>query len=474
MTTPSALPQISLAALRAHPAGLAYLLTREEGQPYQVPAHLAALSLALARAAMGRCPRLMVSMPPQHGKSNLVSRWFPVWLLDRWPERQVILASYEAGFAAEWGRAVRNAIAEHQAALRVRLSDDSTAADRWRTTAEGGMVTAGVGGPITGRGADILIVDDPVKNDEEARSRTYRDRAWEWWLRVAYTRLRPGAAAVLVMTRWHQDDLAGRILAGAEEPWEVLAFPAIAEEGDPLARPPGTALWPERYPIEDLQRIKREIGSQAFACLYQQHPSPDEGGMVKRNWWRFWREPPQCPWLLQSWDMTFKETTDGSYVVGQVWGVKGADRFLLDQVRARMDFPGAVRAVQTLSAKWPAAMRKLVEDKANGPAVVSTLQHQVAGLLPVQVRGSKEARMAAHTAEIEAGNVYLPDPSIAPWVHDYIEELAAFPLGPYDDQVDATSQALADLATSAADSYVRDPGDRPKRPRLMDRGRLWK
>ena len=401
--------------------------------------------------AAGRIKRLIVSMPPRHGKSELVSRYFPAWYLGTFPDKRIILVSYEADFAATWGRKARDLLEEHGPSLfGIRVSGTSSAANRWDIEGhEGGMVTAGVNGPITGKGADIGIIDDPVKNDQEAMSATYQERAYEWYKSTFRTRIQRDGAIILIMTRWHENDLAGKLLAAQEEEgekWEIVSLPAIAEDDDPLGRELGQPLCPDLFSKDALESIKKAVGSYWWASLYQQRPSPAEGGIFKRNWWQYYRRvPDRFDEIIQSWDMTFKDTKTADYVVGQVWGRKGADKYLLDQVRDRMDFPATVQAVRNLSAKWPQAKVKLVEDKANGPAVIATLKKEISGLIPVEPQGSKESRAWAVSAEVEAGNVYLPDPSIAPWVHDFVEECAAFPNGANDDQVDAMSQALMRL-----------------------------
>lgn len=240
------------------------------------------LSRKLHAVAAGRIQRLMVQCPPRHGKSMLCSQFFPAWYLGTYPDRRVILTSYEADFAASWGRKARDVLTEHGPELwGVTIRDDSSAANRWDIEGNtGGMQTAGVGGPVTGKGAHLLLIDDPVKNDEQARSPTYRERAWEWYRSTAYTRLEPGGAVVLVMTRWHRDDLAGKILAQAAdtgEKWEVVRLPAIAEENDQLGRAPGKPLWPARYPLDVLERIRATTEAYWWACLYQQDPAPEGG-----------------------------------------------------------------------------------------------------------------------------------------------------------------------------------------------------
>ena len=400
----------------------------------------------------------MVFMPPRHGKSEFISRYSTAWILGKFPDTRIILVSYEADFAATWGRKARDLLEEHGPSLfGIRVSGKSSAANRWDIEGhEGGMVTAGVNGPITGKGADIGIIDDPVKNDQEAMSVTYQERTYEWYKSTFRTRLQRDGAIILIMTRWNENDLAGKLLAAQEEDgekWEVVNLPAIAEEGDLLGRDPGQPLCPDLFTIEALRSIEKAVGSFWWASLYQQRPSPAEGGILKRNWWQYYRQTPdRFDEVIQSWDMAFKDTKTADFVVGQVWGRKGADKYLLDQVRDRMDFPATVQAVRSLSAKWPQARNKLVEDKANGPAVIATLKNEIPGLIAVNPEGGKVVRAQAASPDIEAGNVYLPDPSVAPWVHDFIEECAAFPNGANDDQVDAMTQALIRFANKSTNT----------------------
>lgn len=264
-------------AWRATPAATAARWSH--GLWWRAP-HLVYLSNALANMASGVPLRLLVSMPPRMGKSEAVSHWLPVWLLANWPSKRIILASYEANFAASWGRKVRDTIEEHGRELGVRLRGDTKAVDAWDTTAGGGMVTAGVGGPITGRGADLLIIDDPIKNAEEAASPVIRDKIWEWWQTTARTRLEPGGSVVVVMTRWDVDDLAGRLLVTKDEVWRNIVFPALAERpGDVLDRREGDALWPERYSLVALRALRSDVGEDAWASLYQQRPNPQGRGL---------------------------------------------------------------------------------------------------------------------------------------------------------------------------------------------------
>lgn len=275
---------------------MAQKLSRGRWQLYR---HLNELSIILALAVAGKYPRLIINMPPQNGKSQLVSHWFPVWFLDHFPELNVLLTSYEADYAAKWGRNVRNTIQANQDRLRVRISKDSSAADNWTTTAGGGMSTAGVGGAVTGKPAHCLLIDDPHKNREQAESETYREKVWDFYSGTARERVNPMPWAkfgviIIMMTRWHTDDLAGRLISRKVDPelqayslpWTVYKLPAIALEDDPLGRKAGEALWPERYPLEVLMSIKADISPYDWEAEYQQSPVRREGALFRREW--FW------------------------------------------------------------------------------------------------------------------------------------------------------------------------------------------
>jgi predicted phage terminase large subunit-like protein len=430
---------------------LAFFLEYESGGTWLPARHLDLLCSKLEAVERGGIKRLMVFMPPRHGKSEVVSKKFPAWFLGRNPAKEIIISSYSAELAYDFSRLARNTLREWgQRLWNINVAQDSAAVGRWGIKGHrGGLTAAGVGGPITGRGANVAIIDDPFKNWQDAASLTIRDAVWDWYRSTLRTRLAPGGAIVLVMTRWHEDDLAGRLLKEAQqggEQWEVISLPAVAEDEDILGRKSGDPLWPERFNGTELDAIRIAVGSRVWAALYQQRPSPDEGGIFKRHWWQFYKlMPERFDEIIQSWDMTFKDSKSSDYVVGQVWGRKGADKYLLDQVRSQMDFPATIQAVRTLSAKWPQARAKLVEDKANGPAVIATLKREISGLIPVNPEGGKEVRAQAVSPDVEAGNVYLPDPSIAPWIHDFIEETATFPNGTHDDQVDSMTQALVRL-----------------------------
>jgi predicted phage terminase large subunit-like protein len=416
--------------------------------------------------------RLIISMPPQEGKSTRVAKDFPTWVLKMRPDWRVVTASYGQSLANRNGRAIRRNITHHPE-LGLTIAPDNGAVHDWQLADhDGGVLSVGVGAGLTGRPADLEIIDDPIKDRKEADSETYRQNVWDWWTDVASTRLAPGAPVVVILTRWHEDDLAGRLTSPEHnqdwDAWRVLNIPAQADhnpnegEVDALGREPGEYMISARRNKDGTPRtnhqweaLKRSKGTRTWTALYQGRPAPAEGGAFKRDWWQQYTQPL---WVQQfngamatmdmdaeviaSWDMAFKDTTESDYVVGQVWMRRRGDAYLLDQVRGRWDFVDTCQQFRTLAAKWPQATLKLVEDKANGPAVIAALRRTVPGIVPEEPHGSKEARAAAVSPLVEAGNVYLPSPELAPWVGGFIEEAAAFPNGANDDQVDALSQAL--------------------------------
>lgn len=428
---------------------------------YQMNWHHKLLCDYLDKLACKEIRRLMVFIPPRHGKSELVSRKFPAYLLGRNPDTSIISCSYSADLAGRMNRDVQRLIdSERYLELfpGTQLSNQHTRRFcETRYTRNNNMFevvdkkgtyrSSGVGGGITGMGGEYIIIDDPVKNREDADSATMREKVYDWYTSTLYTRLEKDGCILLTLTRWHEDDLAGKLLKAAQEgadQWTILELPAVCEyPPKPYdVRQEGEALWKWKYDEKALEKMKATVGSRDWAALYQQHPTPGEGGTFKREWWNYYKVLPDGLYdFVQSWDCTFKDAQSSDYVVGQVWARKGSCRYLLDQVRGRMSFTETLRAIRSLSAKWPQAIRKLVEDKANGTAVIDVLRKEIPGLIPVEPEGGKIVRANAVTAVAEAGNVYLPDPSIAPWVHDFVEEHAVFPNGANDDQVDAQTQA---------------------------------
>lgn len=446
----------------------------------QTPA-LDLIDAALVDVDEGRRDRLIITTPPQEGKSTRVTTMGPLWMLRRNPDLRIAIVSYGQDLADEFGRNIRNLIQsnsgdEGSIDLGLRIAPDNGAARRWRIAGRlGGIRSVGIGAGLTGRPADRLFIDDPIKDAKQADSPTWRESVWKFWQSVGNTRLAPGAPVVIVLTRWHEDDLVGRLLAAEDgHRWQVINIPAQADHDpnkgqvDVLGREPGVYLDSARgRTVVQWEQIKTASGERVWTALYQGHPSPGVGMIFRREWWKYYDIPQwvdeadgSC-WALsfdeviQSWDMAFKDTDGSDYVVGQVWGRRGVDAFLLDQVRGRFSFVETCNRMRALSAKWPQASAKLIEDKANGPAVISQLRSTVGGLIAVEPDGSKLARASAVSPFVQAGNVWLPAVELAPWIDGYIEEHAAFPLAAHDDQVDTTSQALNRILLSAVRPRVR-------------------
>lgn len=449
---------------------------------YEHGEHTRYLCKKLQQVESGEIDRLMIFLPPRHSKSMTCTETFPSYFIGRNPDRRVIQTSYGDTLARKFGRANRQKIEGFgKAIFDISISHDTSAADNWGINEyRGGMISTGIGGAITGEGADLLIIDDPIKNKEEANSKTYRDKVWNEWQNTLRTRLHPGARVIVILTRWHEDDLAGRLLNpeyGEVEDWDIVRLPAVAEQDDLLGREEGESLWPEHgFDEKWAEKTEKAVGASTWASLYQQRPTPEKGSMVQKHWWQFYNTPYDpvtnrvgsffLDELIQSWDLTFKNTEGTDMVVGQIWGRSGANFFLLDQFRARMDFPTTLQAFINLTNKWPMTNLKLVEDKANGPAIISMLSKTIGGIVPVTPVDSKESRMAAVSPYIESGNVYLPSLAVAPWIESYIDELTSFPKGANDDQCDATSQALNRLTKH---TFSRKRDNAPPETREQER-----
>ena len=429
----------------------------------------AELDQFLEDVVAGRSPRLMLTMPPRHGKSELASRRFPAYVLGRYPDMSIISASYSADLSSRMNRDVQRIMDDP--VYRLIFPETRLSGKNIRTIASGSYLrnsdifeivghrgvyrSAGVGGGLTGMGASICILDDVIKDRASADSPTVLQNVWDWYTSTLYTRLAPGGGIILMNTRWSQRDLSGRLLEaeaqGDGDCWRVVNFPAIAET-DEEHRKAGEALHPERYPLDQLLKIKAAVGSRDWASLYQQHPYPDGGTIFRSEWLqRTWTPkdlPERFDQIVQSWDMTFKGGSFSDFTVGQVWGRKGGDFYLLDQLRGRWSFTESVAKVRELSEKWPLALLKLIEDAANGPAVIDMLKREIPGIVPVKPDGSKTARAHAVTAIFESGNVILPDRGVAPWIDEWRAEMEAFPSGAHDDCCDACSQALRRLQGS--------------------------
>lgn len=432
----------------------------------QTPA-LDLIDAALVEAFNTPDSRLIISMAPQEGKSVRAANDFPVWALTQNPDLRIVTASYAQGLANRNGRAIRNRISTHPE-LGLRIAGDNGAVSEWTLDGhEGGVLSVGVGAGVTGRPADMLIIDDPVKDRKEANSELKRDTVWDWWTDAASARLAPGAPVVVIMTRWHKDDLAGRLLErDPDANWRFINIPARADhrpergEVDILGREPGEYMQSaRRRTLAQWKQREATAGSRTWASLYQGRPTAEEGDVfppvdkLARYDRPLWVEKPDGSCivpgigrddheLVQSWDLAFKDSKSSDYVVGQVWLRVGVQAFLLDQVRERLNFTATCAAIKRMSAKWPQSIAKFVEDKANGPAVMNALQKTVVGLIPIEPEGSKYARASAVAPMLESGNVVFPEESLLPNVGQLLEEMGNFPNSSHDDTVDAMSQAV--------------------------------
>ena len=468
------------AAKWAGPLDVARLVALET---VQTPA-LDIIDAALIAALKGTGPkRLIISMPPQEGKSQRVSRFFPTWALTQNPELRIALIGYQDAISRRWGRQIRNDIVGNpQLGLRVRT--DTSAANEWQLAGhDGGVITSSVAGSLTGRPVDILIIDDPHKDAKEAGSEVMQENTREWWRTAASTRMPAGGGIVIVVqTRWHEADLAGFLMAEEPGEWHMINIPAqavhdpdrgpdckcgqrVGEQGiemtcigyDILGRQPGEYMVSARgRTVKDWEQRRRNAGTRGWSALYQGWPSPAEGEILKRGWWRYYDNPRHVvldsgehralgtSQVIISLDCAFKDTDGSDYVVFGVFARRGPKVWVLDWVRAKMDFERTCNELVQLAAKWPQAGIKIVEDKANGPAVITTLRKIIGGIVPYDPgRNSKQDRAYAVSPFIEAGDVELP--RFAPWVGAFVHECATFPNGTHDDQVDCLTQALIRL-----------------------------
>ena len=410
--------------------------------------HHRVMADAFNRIASGELKRLIINMPPRHTKSEFASHFFPAWYLGKFPDRKVIQTAHTAELAVGFGRKVRNLVGSNDYSKifpGVALSVDSKAAGRWNTNKEGDYFAIGVGGAVTGKGADILIVDDPhseqeaAMNDPDVYNKTY-----EWYTSGPRQRLQPGGAICLVMTRWSTKDLTGSILkasierGGADE-WEIIELPAILPSGKPL--------WPGFWPLDQLESLRAELPVPKWSAQYQQDPTSEEGAIIKREWWKEWKEkkPPSCEFVIQSWDTAFlaKETAD--YSACTTWGVfytedGQAKIVLLDALQERLEFPDLkVRAYEMYKEYDPDAF--IVEAKAAGSPLIFELRRigiPVAEYSPGRGK-DKVARVNAVSDLFFSGHVYAPKTR---WAEEVIEQFAAFPYGDHDDLVDSSTQAL--------------------------------
>ncbi|NBW13565.1 MAG: terminase [Caulobacteraceae bacterium] len=406
-----------------------------------------------------KSPRLIVCMPPRHLKSESISVRFPLWCLLNNPSWEVIVSTYGSSLSERLSRRARSLMSEQYVQTLwplARVDPNHFSVKEWKVFFGKNYSTpttykaVGRGGSLTGSGAHILICDDLIKDQAEADSPKVRDDMWHWFNSVARTRLTPGGGIIIVNTRWHKDDITGRLIAESEnksgDTWEILNFPAIAEEDEEF-RKMGEALHPQRFDVEALLKMKRALPNRWWDSLYQQRPASAGGEILKARWFREFDVAPEMDMIIQSWDLRFSrsQTAGSSFVVGQVWGARGSKRYLLDEMRGRWSYTESRDAIREMCGRWPQATAVLVENKANGPAIESDLEGEVPGLVLYDPRGDKIQRLERVSPLIRAGDVYLPPMDQATWVKDWLAEVCNFPRAPNDDRVDAMSMALAYL-----------------------------
>lgn len=429
--------------------------------------HIDAISEYLTATTTGEIKRLLINIPPRYMKSTLVSINFPAWMWINNPQSRWIFASYAQKLSNDLSIKRRNLLDsnwyQENWSDRFKFSEVQNTIQEYANDKSGVMFSTSIGGTVTGKGGDYIIVDDPI-NPQDAHSEVERASAVEFFKSSLSSRLnnKKTGVIIVVMQRVHEDDVSGHILE--QGGWEHLCLPAVTEKKTivhfpisdrEIIREEGSLLWEEREGHTEIEAVKKDLGSYGFSGQYQQDPAPAEGGLIKKDWWQYYDIlPHKFDEVIQSWDCTFKETKDSDFVVGQVWGRIGADKYLIDQVRARMDIVKTIDAIAKMTKKYPQARVKLIEDKANGSAVISMLRKKVGGLIPVNPKGSKEARLHSVIPFIESGNVYLPRK--ASWVEDYVMEFAKFPKGKNDDQIDCTTQALDRLSKGAIKRMQED------------------
>ena len=431
-------------------------------------AHHKRMAEAFERVANGTCKRLIINMPPRHTKSEFASYLLPAWFLGKFPHKKVIQTSHTAELAVGFGRKVRNLVDSevyNNIFPNLALQADSKAAGRWNTSKGGDYFAIGVGGAVTGKGADVLIIDDPHSEQEAAMAASnpeVYDKVYEWYTSGPRQRLQPGGAIVIVMTRWAARDLTGQVLKSAAqragEEWEVIEFPAILPSGRPL--------WPQFWSLEELTALREELPNSKWQAQYQQNPIGNESAIVKRDWWKWWEkdDPPICDYILQSWDTAFEKTQRADYSAGTTWGIFNCEEdnfapniILLNTYKKRVEFPELKRDVMREYNEYePDSL--IVEKKASGAPLIYDLR---AMGIPVQEytpgKGQdKIARLNSVSDIIASGKVWVPQTR---WAEELVDEVAAFPSGEHDDLVDATTLALMRFRQGG---FLRLPSDEPE------------
>ena len=441
--------------------------------------HHEKMARAFERVARGEVKRLIINMPPRHTKSEFASYLLPSWFLGMYPGKKIIQTSHTAELAVGFGRKVRNLVdsdAYKDIFPDVALQSDSKAAGRWATNYGGDYFAIGVGGAVTGKGADLLIIDDPHSEQEAALSEVnpeIYDKTYEWYTSGPRQRLQPGGAIVIVMTRWSKKDLTGQVLKAAAqrsgEEWEVIDFPAILPSGKPL--------WPQFWSLRELAALKEELPNGKWMAQYMQQPTSDVSAIIKREWWQIWPDdsPPFCEFVIQSWDTAFLKTERSDYSACTTWGVfykpdatgiNRANIILLNAFKARMEFPELKQRAQQEFKEWnPDTL--VVEAKAAGSPLIFELR---AMGIPVQeytpTKGNdKIARLNSVSDIFASGMVWVPNTS---WAEELVEEVASFPSGEHDDMVDSMSQALLRYRRGGFIRLESDEEDEPRQFRKRE------
>lgn len=431
----------------------------ETKEPYQHGRHIEAIAEHLEALYRGEIRNLIINVPPRHAKSSLSSVLFPAWVWQRDPAESFLFSSHAQSLSTRDSVRCRTLLQSdwYRRTFNVgwTLSDDQNTKNRYNNTAGGYRISTSVGGAGIGEGAGILIVDDPHDPVEAKKSATARQAVLDWWdLLMSSRAVNPRTVRRLViMQRLAPMDLCGHLLQ--QGGWEHLCLPAEYEGNRSRISTGWTdwrtqqdeLLWPERFGRTEVEAAKKTLGAQDAAGQLQQRPAPLEGLEVKRAWWRYWTElPPRFDEVIQSWDLTYKKTKTGAFVVGQVWGRLGADKYLVHQTKERWGFNEQIAGLLSVSAAFPDAGRKLLEDAANAQALLATVSSKVPGVVLVRPDGDKEFRAKACAPEIESGNVYLPPPHVAPWVPGFVEAWAQMPNCEFWDEIDAASQAIRYLS----------------------------
>ena len=437
--------------------------------------HHKIMARAFERVVSGECKRLIINMPPRHTKSEFASYLLPAWFLGKYPNKKVIQSSNTGELAVGFGRKVRNLVdSETYKSIfpNLELQQDSKAAGRWNTSKGGDYFAIGVGGTVTGKGADLLIIDDPHSEQEAALAASNPevfDKVTEWYTSGPRQRLQPGGSIIIVMTRWAQRDLTGQVLKAAAnrggEQWEVIEFPAIMPSGKPL--------WPEFWNLDELEALRVELPNSKWQAQYQQNPVGNESAIVKRDWWKWWEDerPPECDFILQTWDTAFEKTQRADYSAGTTWGIfypnedhASPNIILLNTYKKRVEWVQLKKDVLDEYNEWePDGI--LVEKKATGAPLIYELR---AMGIPVQEytpsRGQdKIARLNAVSDIIASGKVWVPRTR---WAEELVDEIAEFPSGQHDDLVDATTLALMRFRSGG---FLRLPTDEADEVKLFKR-----